>query len=218
MKNRSFRRAVSLLLAVTALTAALNGCAASPSSTSGTGSSTGSSSSSSSQADTSQKEAPMLAEKVSSGELPALEDRLPENPKELNELKEEHLVLEEGQYGGTLRVITTATNDIGSFLVGMMEPLVNSPSFEGDEFVANVAESFAVNEDASEYTFTLRKGMKWSDGEPVTTAELRDTLARAARWSVHSYGDSLRAGFLPLIGGHRLGQDLLGQNLWTVAQ
>ena len=87
MKNRSFRRAVSLLLAVTALTAALNGCAASPSSTSGTGSSTGSSSSSSSQADTSQKEAPMLAEKVSSGELPALEDRLPENPKELNELK-----------------------------------------------------------------------------------------------------------------------------------
>ena len=42
-------------------------------------------------------------------------------------------------------------------------------------------------------------------GEPVTTAELRDTLARAARWSVHSYGDSLRAGFLPLIGGHRLG-------------
>ena len=46
----------------------------SPSSTSGTGSSTGSSSSSSSQADTSQKEAPMLAEKVSSGELPALED------------------------------------------------------------------------------------------------------------------------------------------------
>ena len=173
MKNRSFRRAVSLLLAVTALTAALNGCAASPSSsTSGTGSSTGSSSSSSSQVDTSQKEAPMLAEKVSSGELPALEDRLPENPKLLNELKEEHLVLEEGQYGGTLRVITTATNDIGNFLVGMMEPLVNSPSFEGDEFVANVAESFEVNEDASEYTFTLRKGMKWSDGEPVTTADV----------------------------------------------
>ena len=28
------------------------------------------------------------------------------------------------------------------------------------------------NEDASEWTFTLRKGLKWSDGHPVTTADV----------------------------------------------
>ena len=40
---------------------------------------------------------------------------------------------------------------------------------------------------------------------PVTAEELRDTLSRAARWSVHSHTDSLRNGFVTLAGGHRLG-------------
>ena len=40
---------------------------------------------------------------------------------------------------------------------------------------------------------------------PVTAEDLRDTLARAARWSVHSYADCLKSGYLPLAGGHRLG-------------
>ncbi|MDO5142225.1 MAG: stage III sporulation protein AB [Eubacteriales bacterium] len=39
----------------------------------------------------------------------------------------------------------------------------------------------------------------------VTAEELRDVLSRAARYSVHSYADSLRNGFLTLEGGHRLG-------------
>lgn len=61
----------------------------------------------------------------------------------------------------------------------------------------------------------LRAGqvMRWSaagqehdvGGAPVTAEELQDTLARAARWSVHSYGACLRQGYLPLAGGHRLG-------------
>lgn len=42
-------------------------------------------------------------------------------------------------------------------------------------------------------------------GEPVTAAELREVLSRAARYSVHSYQEDLSRGFLPLEGGHRLG-------------
>lgn len=42
-------------------------------------------------------------------------------------------------------------------------------------------------------------------GEPIRTEELRDTLARASRWSVHTYEDPIRQGYLPLAGGHRLG-------------
>ena len=40
---------------------------------------------------------------------------------------------------------------------------------------------------------------------PVTPEELREILGRAARYSVHSYGDSLKNGFVTLAGGHRLG-------------
>ena len=40
---------------------------------------------------------------------------------------------------------------------------------------------------------------------PVTADELQKTVSRAARYSVHSYAESMRQGFLPLEGGHRLG-------------
>ena len=40
---------------------------------------------------------------------------------------------------------------------------------------------------------------------PVSAQELRETLSRAARYSVHSYAESLRHGFVTLAGGHRLG-------------
>lgn len=41
--------------------------------------------------------------------------------------------------------------------------------------------------------------------DAVEAVELRELLARAARYSVHSYGEDLSRGFLPLEGGHRLG-------------
>lgn len=49
------------------------------------------------------------------------------------------------------------------------------------------------------------RGERQTDFPPVTAAELREILSRAARYSVHSYADSLRHGFIPLEGGHRLG-------------
>ncbi|OUC09229.1 hypothetical protein RY27_04115, partial [Litorilinea aerophila] len=36
-----------------------------------------------------------------------------------------------------------------------------------------IAESWEINEDASEWTFHLREGMKWSDGQPFTTADIQ---------------------------------------------
>ena len=35
-----------------------------------------------------------------------------------------------------------------------------------------MAESWEVNEDATEFTFKLREGMKWSDGEPFTADDI----------------------------------------------
>ena len=42
-------------------------------------------------------------------------------------------------------------------------------------------------------------------GLRLRAEELRETLARASRWSVHTYAEPLRQGYLPLTGGHRLG-------------
>lgn len=39
----------------------------------------------------------------------------------------------------------------------------------------------------------------------VTASELREILSRASRYSVHSYAESLKNGFVTLAGGHRLG-------------
>lgn len=41
------------------------------------------------------------------------------------------------------------------------------------------AESYEVNEDATVWTFHLRKGAKWSDGTPVTAADFLNTIKRA---------------------------------------
>ena len=39
------------------------------------------------------------------------------------------------------------------------------------EVVGRVAESWETNEDSSEYTFTLRDGVQWSDGTPITAED-----------------------------------------------
>ena len=38
--------------------------------------------------------------------------------------------------------------------------------------IPNVAESWTANADATEFTFKLRKGMKWSDGKPFTADDI----------------------------------------------
>ena len=55
-------------------------------------------------------EAPMLAQRVEAGELPPVEERLPENPRIAHEILDEYLDYECGNYGGTMRLITKAVN------------------------------------------------------------------------------------------------------------
>lgn len=45
-------------------------------------------------------------------------------------------------------------------------------SFAVSDVIPNVAESVEANEDGSEYTFHLREGMKWSDGELFTADDI----------------------------------------------
>lgn len=108
------------------------------------------------------KESPLLAEKVAAGELPPVEERVPEDPLVI--MPADRI----GTFGGTLR-------DAHRGRFGFLEDLLNefplTYSSDMQEILPNIFQSWEVSDDATTFTFKLRKGMKWSDGEPFTTAD-----------------------------------------------
>jgi oligopeptide transport system substrate-binding protein len=54
---------------------------------------------------------------------------------------------------------------IGNFLEGLLS------YDENDNLIASMAESWKTSSDGLTYTFSLRDGIKWSNGEPVTAAD-----------------------------------------------
>ncbi|RME44417.1 MAG: ABC transporter substrate-binding protein [Chloroflexi bacterium] len=110
-------------------------------------------------------EAPMLAELVAKGELPPVDERLPEEP-----LVEE-VVEEIGQYGGTLRRGFLGPSDHNNYTRVVYDALVRfSP--DGSEVIPHIAKGWESNDDFTVWKVFLRKGMKWSDGEPFTADDI----------------------------------------------
>lgn len=105
-------------------------------------------------------ESPMLGEMVEKGTLPALEQRLPENPMVITPVDKI------GKYGGTWRRVEPNYQ----FHEWSNEPLIDLD--DKQNYVPNLAESFELSDDKRTYKFTLRKGMKWSDGAPFTTEDV----------------------------------------------
>ncbi len=128
-------------------------------------------------AEETEKEAPILAELVTAGELPALEDRLPSTPKLINNFASDQFDYASATpvYGGTLTIGSAAKNQSGDFNNSLTEWLVNSPGLYGDEITGNVFESMTPNDDYTVYTVKMREGMKWSDGVDVTTEDIAFT-------------------------------------------
>lgn len=117
------------------------------------------------EGDLSQMEAPMLTEQVDAGDLPPLEERLPATP----------LVVEPyeapGKYGGSLKIGVTNPRPAYAGARTVSESLAMWDR-TASKAVPNVAESWDVSEDGTTYTFHLREGMKWSDGEPFTSDDI----------------------------------------------
>ena len=116
-------------------------------------------------------QAPLFDAAVEAGELPPVEERLPENPRVAKEILDEYLDMEIGNYGGTLRLTTSVVNWDADGFIGQNEALLTMESVSSDTITANIVESYEVSEDNKVFTFTLRKGLKWSDGTPVTMAD-----------------------------------------------
>lgn len=119
-------------------------------------------------------EAPMLAEQVAAGELPAVADRLPAEP----------LVVEPNsgigvysdpawsQTDRTWNLGLRGTGDGGNFVRHIAYENLVSWDPTWSEIIPNVAKGWEINDDSTEYTFFLREGMKWSDGEPFTANDI----------------------------------------------
>lgn len=125
------------------------------------------------------KEAPMLAELVKQGKLPPVEERLPKNPRVgVIDIPKEDLKVEIGRYGGTLRLVDWDKGTTGhdaSWINAKGSQGLQCPGLAHDNLTLepDFFESFDVSSDAKTFTFTLREGIKWSDGQPITTDDIK---------------------------------------------
>ncbi|TRL40825.1 ABC transporter substrate-binding protein [Rhizobium straminoryzae] len=114
------------------------------------------------------QESPMLTEQVKAGKLPPVDQRLPEKPTVMQ-------VEQVGQYGGNWRRAFKGPGDRWGPTKLMEERVVKWSQKPGGELklVPGYISSYSVSPDSREFTFTLLKGLKWSDGHPLTTEDVR---------------------------------------------
>ena len=111
-------------------------------------------------------ETPMYTRAVAAGELPPVDERLPQTP----------LVVtfdgarSAGRHGGELRMLIGRAADLRLLVVYGYARLVGYD--ESYRIVPDILESVEAVEDRI-FTLRLRKGHRWSDGHPFTAEDFR---------------------------------------------
>jgi peptide/nickel transport system substrate-binding protein len=120
------------------------------------------------------KEAPALAKLAGEGKLPALAQRVSANPMVIR-------ADQVGSYGGSLRRGLRGSADHNGILrlVGNQGLVRWNLAFT--EVMPNVAHKWDVNANSTEFTFHLRRGMKWSDGKPFTADDILFSIEDCAK-------------------------------------
>ncbi len=131
------------------------------------------------------KEAPMLAEQVSAGTLPPVEDRLPAEPVVTTPVDSV------GKYGGTLYTASWWP-EVGNIQLyfAVEAPIKWKADLTGYE--PALVESYEWSDDGKTFTMHMRKGLKWSDGEPYTTEDWKFWWELAnnpdqKKWTIPAY-------------------------------
>ncbi|NKB66659.1 MAG: ABC transporter substrate-binding protein [Candidatus Latescibacteria bacterium] len=115
----------------------------------------------------SQKEQPFSqAPLLEDRDLPPVAQRLPANP----------LVIvpphQQGPYGGTWTRFGTGPSDIGIFGARLAYDGLVRWGPMGREIRPNLATHWTIADSGRSYTFHLRQGVRWSDGQPFTSADI----------------------------------------------
>ena len=154
---------------------------------------------------TNLNESPQSAELVRSGEILPLEERLP--------VREDIWVIapydEIGVYGGTMRITTHHIKTLDHLAV---TSLVNGDPVGTSE--PRIIKGWEVSEDGRMYTFTNRRGARWSDGYPMTIEDVR--FAMEDLMYNTELNPSLPAELKSQITGNPARFDVVDDVTWTI--
>jgi peptide/nickel transport system substrate-binding protein len=140
------------------------------------------------------KEAPALAKLAADGKLPALAGiPLPASPMVVT-------VEKIGTYGGTLRRGLRGSSDHNGILKVIGNQSLVRWNLEFTKVLPNVADRWEVNAAATEFTFHLRPGMKWSDGHAFGADDIVFAVEDCAKNS-----ELYRSTPSPLVIGNKAG-------------
>jgi peptide/nickel transport system substrate-binding protein len=111
------------------------------------------------------KQSPLLAEQVKAGKLPDVDARLPEHPLivPVTEMT--------GEYGGVWRRAFLGPADANNYVRIVYDALFRFGP-DGAKIEPKIAESAESSPDFKVWTIKLRKGSRWSDGEPFTADDI----------------------------------------------
>ena len=110
-------------------------------------------------------QAPILEDQVRSGRLPPVGERLPNEPAVVDAAG----VI--GRYGGQLRVMSSNPTQLNELTYFLTEPMLRFAA-DGRTIRPNVARRWLMSDDGRTITIWLRKGMRWSDGAPLTVQDV----------------------------------------------
>lgn len=111
-------------------------------------------------------ESPILVDLVREGRLPPVAERV--GPEPVVMVGVDGI----GRFGGTWQRLVNSITDLNTIYWRLSGSNLVRWSPQGFPIVPHVAKSWEISADYREFTFTLRRGMRWSDGHPVTADDI----------------------------------------------
>ena len=99
--------------------------------------------------------------------LPAVAERISDEPQVIRPYEQI------GVYGGTARVFTKRPSPAEDGVGFISQSGILKATYDDSTFVPDVAKSYEWTADGKTITITLRKGMRWSDGDDFDTEDIR---------------------------------------------
>ncbi len=112
------------------------------------------------------KESPLMAEYVKTNKLPPVEERIPVEPLIIKPSEQS------GVYGGTWNFDVVNRRDV-NLVYHISNPSFLRWSNDGYHFEPYLCKNYKMSTDGRTWTIYLRKGVKWSDGHPFTTEDVK---------------------------------------------